>query len=94
MRLTDEQLAELLRVVVGDAHVAPIHYVWVSRMLDEIRERRAADLTDEEREALRFARNIVNVCAIYDEENAFPPSPNRRARCALVVLDKLLGGPR
>lgn len=49
--------------------------------LAELRERRAADLTDEEREALATARAIVN---------GFVRTKGNGSERALAVLDKLL----
>lgn len=59
-------------------------------VIAEVVARRAADLSDEERMALKMARNIVDVCIISDEANVYPPHDNTHARRALAVLDRLL----
>src|SRR5690348_16456927 len=58
-RLTDTEIEGLQRFVVGDDGPRPIHIVWTDRALVELRERRAADLTPAEREALEFAKHCV-----------------------------------
>ena len=64
----------------------------VSLIVSEVRARRAADLTSEDREALRMARNevafrrnqVLRSCDFPEEREAF--------RRALALLDRLLGG--
>lgn len=79
-RLTDEQLG--LACMALDDDTDPYPASLVRRLALELRERRAADLTDEEREALMFARRAVNVWLEGHRE------------AALRAIDKLLGGAR
>lgn len=66
--------------------------VLVQRLLSEIRERRAADLSSDERTALDFARDVIDTHGTYTDrcEDA------QLASLALAVLDRLLatGGER
>jgi DNA-directed RNA polymerase subunit F len=77
-RLTDEELVDLDRWAADDLRGDEQQEVWSA--VDELRERRAADLTAEEREALSYARDLVDNDA------------NEEDRRALSVLNRLLGG--
>jgi hypothetical protein len=80
-RLTDEYVNEICRDT-GDSYGPSFATAdEVRSMAAELRERRGADLTSEEREALRTARAMIEV--------RFPSG--HVARFALSALDKLLG---
>ncbi len=81
-RLTDEELAEIGRTRFQTHMGDPPASVLVRRMMAELRERRAADLTPDEVEALRWAR----VCVAQDMQ--FPMDRHQRA---LAILDRLTG---
>jgi tellurite resistance protein len=51
-RLTDEEMAGLQRITAGDDGVRPIMFPWIDRALAELRERRAADLSYQDRSEL------------------------------------------
>lgn len=74
-RLTDAELDEVL------AYAQMIHGLRLTAAVAELKERRAADLTNEQRGALWFAREIVWTCGI----------PSYETNAALAALDKLLG---
>jgi len=88
-RISDDDLAYFRRdmsAMDGD-HVDAI--------LDEVIERRAADLTAEERGALAFARKVVGASETLFNDRMHDPkiaAHMERCRVALVALDKLLGG--
>ncbi len=56
-RLTDEDIAELTAIAEEGENIIPY---FASPMLSELRERRAADLTSEDREALRCLAEILS----------------------------------
>lgn len=89
-RAIDEQRARVppsLRPVVAKTFNTA---EWIREGLAELRDRRAADLTDEAREALRWLRTMARTIQ-RDRVRAGSdvyPNPAR----ALAVLDKLIGG--
>lgn len=62
-------------------------------LADEILERREADLTAEEREALRWARDALKCDGLFEPQSDDPivAKHTRNCRAALTVLDRLLG---
>lgn len=91
-RMTDEELNAIEGQCDGFGHVVLNHAAQrdVLSMLAELRDRRAADLTDEEREAIGWAREWIAL---------HPPSATSsqpKMHTAIAVLDKLLssGGGR
>ena len=82
-RLTEEEFTELMRVVVGDAHVAPIHWVWVSRAIDELR---ALRLSDVDRDLVAWMRGQMRATIFQDKGVSA-----RLAARALALLDRLAG---
>lgn len=94
-KLSDVEIDGLHRFVIGDDGPRPIHMVWIDRALTELRERRAADLTAEDREALTFAKERVsfNLNANAASEY-FSDAYADRYRHAIAVLSKLLDGGR
>jgi hypothetical protein len=85
-RLTTEDVADLLgdnELRVGDAYMTAHEAV---ALLTELKERRAADLSSEEREALRWLRNVTLDAACGD---ASCPDHDFSYR-ALSTLSKIL----
>lgn len=83
-RLTDEEIADLLgdnELRQGDAYMTAHE---ARSLLTELRERRAADLTDEDREALEWVRHQ---CKLAEHGH-----PTRKTKLALSVLSKLTAG--
>jgi electron transfer flavoprotein alpha subunit len=83
--LSDEDLDVVVRVAaeVSGAGVVLLK-TWVAAMAAELRARRAADLSEAEREGLRQARRVVfhgRGCVDAHQE-----------ALAITVLDRLLGG--
>ena len=85
-RLTDEELADLLGCA-NDKHVG-LNRHEVLRAVIELRDRRAQDLTAEEREALRWAQREMRS---YHEPNH--TSDHASYLLALAALDKVLRKP-
>jgi hypothetical protein len=87
-RLTDEELNELESLTRGrlgrSRRDVSLLTDDAARMLTELRERRAADLTDEDLKALRELRGLI----IGNNPSDVTP----RMRVALAVLDRLLHG--
>lgn len=83
-RLTDEELARIELVANGGSAVLPLFWVWATRMVDEIRERRAADLTTYDVDILRWLRQML-------ADESFNPD---LWETSLAVLDKILRGVR
>lgn len=79
-KLTDEELDGLQEDVNNENPDQPIRRR-VARLIAELRARRAADLTDEEREALASLRSTIEITGAYGS----------KANRALAVLDRLLG---
>ena len=79
-RMTDEELDVLSRCF--PTHMGePTAAVLVQRCISELKERRALDLTSEEREALEWAR----VCVVQDMQY-----PLERHQRALAILSRLV----
>lgn len=89
-RLTDSELAQLERTVSCGIGVATAEGLDLLTMaLAEIREHRAAQLTDEEREALRWAQRHLRATTMPDVRM------RRDKQRAHDAIDKiLLGGAR
>jgi hypothetical protein len=87
MRLTDEEIEYIRRAF--PTHLGePKHSVLIQRLVAELREHRAAALTDEEREALEWLRDVF-AGVIYGV--TLPEWRTKHDR-ALAVLDRLLAG--
>lgn len=85
--LTAEEVEKLQRIVDGDDGVRPIMFPWINRALAELRDRRARDLTSEDREALGYLRRFVDrmlEIGVLERET--------RALGALAALAKILAG--
>lgn len=96
MRLTDEQLELIAETArrARDQHrtMASVIAKDVLVMVTEIRQRRAADLTAEEQEALVYARMVVDPPAHYEyRTDPLVDEHMKRCRAALAALDRLLG---
>lgn len=79
-RLTDERLANICRAPVDV--LDDVTNGEISSMSDELKERRAADLSPQDKRALRFL--IDHVVMTF--------APCRDKGTVLDVLDKVLGG--
>jgi hypothetical protein len=89
MRLTDGRLAGLSIIkTMSAAHVDHETLKEVRAMATELRERRAQDLTSDEVEALKWAREWLSM------EGHGPQSTTGRVKCAaaLEVLERLTKG--
>lgn len=99
-RLSDEALARLstpgpiTKIEYPDGKDAVLHIVTVrhgdlTALLAELRDRRAADLTDEDMEALLDARQcILHHC------KRVSTNGDKWHRAAIAALSKILGGVR
>jgi len=91
-RLNDGQLDVLSGMYQTEMErVVTIEGRHLRSILDELIERRAADLTAEEREALAFARKVVGASETLFSDRANDPkiaARMERCRAALAVLDK------
>ena len=89
-RLSEDGLAFIERVRRADDadwdELARVAY-YAGFAVTEIRERRASDLTDEDREALRWLRDRIGVRAQFPMFNL----QSDESRRALAALDRLLG---
>jgi hypothetical protein len=86
--ISDENLADALKH--HGAEDIDIH-----RMAEELRARRAADLTAAEREALRFAAMVVSASEFLFADRMTDPKIAAhvgRCRAALSALARVLGG--
>ena len=82
-RLTDSELDAMSRRF--PTHLGePPGSVKIQEMITELRERRASDLTEEEREALRWVAQWMRDCTSDEDHKAWAIS--------LAALDKILGG--
>lgn len=92
-RLTDRDL-NLIGLRFPTHFGMPETSVLVQRLLSELRERRALDLTAEDREALRFARRVVAASEELFADRAVTDARIREhmehCRAATGALDKLL----
>jgi hypothetical protein len=84
--ITDENLASALR-----HHGA--EDIDIARMADELTQRRAADLTSKEREALEWARVVLDApdFMVHQQHDPAVREHIAKVRRALAALDKLLG---
>lgn len=91
MRLTDEEIDQLF--LIADTHTGGITMSRdrARKMLQELKQRRAADLADEEREALVWLRGEASFTRF--EQSAMGAS-SERTDLAIAALDKLLGQER
>lgn len=88
-RLTNEQLAALERIAVGDDGVRPIMFPWICRAIDELRERRAADQAASDLAVFAWLRGQMfayQCLPAYAEGGHMFEMVNR----ALSLLDRLL----
>lgn len=105
MRLTDDEVSEFCLLVDsardegdhdGECGMQLDEFLdnHVKQIADELLERRRADLTDEEREALRWVQQALVMPFIYQPHKVEWPFPERlkSADAALAVLTKLIGG--
>lgn len=88
-RLTDEELTHLEMFGADDVPSRMSRRIW--SLIEEIRERRAADLSDEERQGLEFAkaRVLFNMNASAVSEYFSDGYVDRHLH-AVAVLDRLL----
>lgn len=89
-RLTDEELTGLQRIIDGDDGVRPIMFPWMDRALAELKERRAADLSAEEVESLKWLQ--VQARAIQYERVKAGSDCFPNPQLALAILDRLIAG--
>ncbi len=88
-RLTDDELTVIeQRADELDASGVRTAHPWMRRAVAELRERRAADLSSDERLAIEDARDFISDSDI-DEWNV---NYGGSKLAALAVLDKLLAG--
>jgi hypothetical protein len=97
VRLSDEELGEIERAIhvhrevrnegVWDTmpYVSPVRVATMAAMVTELKERRAADLSSEDREALEYARDVLNGKRYRETKDHWDAKG-----LALSVLDKLL----
>ena len=81
-RLSDEELTEAFAYAHGSLRL--------TAALSELKERRAADLSAEDRSALNFALSVVKANTFDDSIQAYRVSSS----AAISVLSKLLDGGR
>lgn len=84
-RLTEEELADIEMWSDTDMECATVSARNLRALLDEVRAHRAAALSDEEREALRWL-----VADQIERRGEARPSERRHRDRALAVLDRLL----
>lgn len=90
-RVSEADLCSMEQWADCDLNVKDGHRV--SDLIEEIRAHRAAALTDAEREALAYAREVVEYNNQQFEWSHDETLINHRGRCqrALAALDRLLG---
>jgi hypothetical protein len=87
--VSENELDHDEEVARADGNYLAMHYI------REVRARRAADLTDAEREALRFAAMVVSASEFLFADRMTDPKIAAhvgRCRAALSALARVLGG--